>query len=202
MEWTDEAVAELRRLWAEGLPTKAIGAALRLNKNQVIGKAHRLDLPGRGSPIKSVGQKAAPKPNPSPTSTLLPLPSLKEAENLNGRIVTMRANGGPPARIALGLPVTAVYKRAARNRGNLVSPPVPGTPRRRTSVEPLTPAPPPPEPEIDRLAGVVFKPRPPGACCWPLWGTARITHRYCGAPADARRSYCDQHARIAYTRVA
>jgi GcrA cell cycle regulator len=51
MIWTAEADAELRRLHAQGKSYKAIGAALGISKNSVVGRAHRLQLPARPSPI-------------------------------------------------------------------------------------------------------------------------------------------------------
>ncbi len=54
MEWTEETVACLRGLWSEGLPTAEIGRRLGITKNAVIGKAHRLVLPPRPSPIPAV----------------------------------------------------------------------------------------------------------------------------------------------------
>lgn len=51
--WTEERVAELTRLWTEGLSTAEIGRRLGLTKNAVVGKAHRLALSPRPSPLKS-----------------------------------------------------------------------------------------------------------------------------------------------------
>jgi len=62
--WTDERVEELKRLWGEGLTTGEIGKALEVSKNAVVGKAHRLGLKGRPSPIKRAKPqraKAEPK---------------------------------------------------------------------------------------------------------------------------------------------
>ena len=50
--WNSDTVARLRQLWGEGHPTAEIGRRLGLSKNAVIGKAHRLDLPNRPSPIR------------------------------------------------------------------------------------------------------------------------------------------------------
>ncbi len=64
MEWTEEAIAKLRTLWAEGLSTAEIGRRLNISKNAVVGKAHRLSLPPRPSPIRRVeGQAASPRPS-------------------------------------------------------------------------------------------------------------------------------------------
>ena len=52
MFWTPERVAELTRLWNEGLTTSQIGKRLGISKNAVVGKAHRLHLSARPSPIK------------------------------------------------------------------------------------------------------------------------------------------------------
>ena len=52
MGWTDEQVEELKRLWEKGLTTGEIGKALGVSKNAVVGKAHRLGLNGRPSPIR------------------------------------------------------------------------------------------------------------------------------------------------------
>ena len=59
MSWTDERIDELKQLWGEGLSAQEIGRKLGVTKNAVIGKAHRLGLPARPSPIKRA-RPAAP----------------------------------------------------------------------------------------------------------------------------------------------
>lgn len=57
MNWTDERVEKLKRLWAEGLSASQIAAQLGgVSRNAVIGKVHRLNLPGRA---KAGGSSAA-----------------------------------------------------------------------------------------------------------------------------------------------
>lgn len=51
MEWDDEMIARLRVLWTEGHSTAEIGRRIGVSKNGIVGKAHRLDLPARPSPI-------------------------------------------------------------------------------------------------------------------------------------------------------
>lgn len=53
--WSAEALAALCRLWAEGVSTTEIGRRLGRSKNSVVGKAHRLNLPARPSPIRQDG---------------------------------------------------------------------------------------------------------------------------------------------------
>ncbi len=52
MGWTDEQVEELKHLWEKGLTTGEIGKILGVSKNAVVGKAHRLGLNSRPSPIR------------------------------------------------------------------------------------------------------------------------------------------------------
>ncbi|MBD0275267.1 MAG: GcrA cell cycle regulator [Acetobacteraceae bacterium] len=44
----------LRALWAEGHSTAESGRRKGVTKNAIVGKAHRLDLPARPSPIRKV----------------------------------------------------------------------------------------------------------------------------------------------------
>lgn len=49
MNWTDERVDLLKKLWGEGLSASQIAAQLGgVSRNAVIGKVHRLKLSGRG----------------------------------------------------------------------------------------------------------------------------------------------------------
>lgn len=61
MSWTDERVALLKKLWGEGKSAAEIAKMLGggLTRNAVIGKAHRLKLSNRVSPIQQNNKKAA-----------------------------------------------------------------------------------------------------------------------------------------------
>jgi GcrA cell cycle regulator len=50
--WTSDLIDRLVVLWDQGLPTAEIGRQLAISKNAVIGKAHRLALTPRPSPLK------------------------------------------------------------------------------------------------------------------------------------------------------
>jgi hypothetical protein len=43
--WTDEAVAELRKLWAEGYSATSIAPKVGKTRNAVLGKLHRMNEP-------------------------------------------------------------------------------------------------------------------------------------------------------------
>ncbi|HWT98692.1 MAG TPA: GcrA family cell cycle regulator, partial [Terriglobales bacterium] len=62
MEWTEQRIETLRKLWGQGQTASQIAAILGgITRNAVIGKAHRLGLTGRPSPIKrEAGSSATP----------------------------------------------------------------------------------------------------------------------------------------------
>ena len=50
--WNDASERKLRDLWAEGVSLNGIALAIGgINRNQVVGKVHRLKLPSRPSPL-------------------------------------------------------------------------------------------------------------------------------------------------------
>ncbi|WP_455477123.1 GcrA family cell cycle regulator [Bartonella sp. B41] len=68
MGWTCERVELLKKFWSEGLSASQIAARLGgVSRNAVIGKVHRLKLPGRGKTAQVVSrtQKILAGVNPS-----------------------------------------------------------------------------------------------------------------------------------------
>ena len=74
--WTDDRIAKLKKLWTEGLPTGEIGKRLGVSKNAVVGKAHRLSLKSRPSPIRRAVKKAETKKEEVTVFTLANLTSM------------------------------------------------------------------------------------------------------------------------------
>ena len=66
MSWNDENVTRLKELWEQGLPTSQIGKLLGFTKNAVVGKAHRIGLERRPSPIRRSAVKPDRKKARSP----------------------------------------------------------------------------------------------------------------------------------------
>ncbi|MEM9600780.1 MAG: GcrA family cell cycle regulator [Pseudomonadota bacterium] len=88
MAWTEDRVATLSKLWAEGLSASQIAKQLGgVTRNAVIGKVHRLGLSGRAKPSRPKPAKpkttarATPKPKTTRTaaSSARPAPKPKEA---------------------------------------------------------------------------------------------------------------------------
>lgn len=107
MEWNDDTIARLRGLWDEGHSTAEIGRRLGVSKNAVVGKAHRLGLTGRPSPIRKdpSGRRRPPPPRrvvgptlPPLAATLPPVPSLASSLDTTA----------PAVAAAEPLPVSAV----------------------------------------------------------------------------------------------
>lgn len=65
--WTPERVDNLKSLWAKGLSAAQISGQLRgVSRNAVIGKIHRLGLPGRNTTIRQKYRSAGlPRTNKS-----------------------------------------------------------------------------------------------------------------------------------------
>ena len=63
MSWTEDRVATLSKLWADGLSASQIATQLGgVTRNAVIGKVHRLGLSGRVKPAGKGGAKPRRKP--------------------------------------------------------------------------------------------------------------------------------------------
>ena len=78
MPWDENNVTRLRELWDQGLPTAQIGKLLGFTKNAVVGKAHRIGLERRPSPIRRTAVKPDRKKARSPVMPKLNFESKEE----------------------------------------------------------------------------------------------------------------------------
>ena len=78
MPWNESNVERLRDLWDQGLPTAQIGKLLGFTKNAVVGKAHRIGLERRPSPIRRTAVKPDRKKARSPIIPKLNFENTKE----------------------------------------------------------------------------------------------------------------------------
>src|SRR5215204_245413 len=66
MSWTDERIERLRAMWTKGATASQIAEELGgVSRNAVIGKAHRLGLESRPSPVKAGEEKQKKIKTPS-----------------------------------------------------------------------------------------------------------------------------------------
>lgn len=172
MTWDDKADAKLRALWAEGLSTAKIGERMGITKNSVIGRAHRLGLPGRASPIQAAGPRD--------------LRAVRErVENRRKRVVDLDKEGRATGEIAamLGVHITTVREAlAALGRARPAG--------RRRAPLPAKVEPVPAQPvRIGR-----------STCRWPIGEPRTPSFRFCEAPAVQGKSYCAACCAKAYVR--
>lgn len=94
MNWTDERVELLKKLWAEGLSASQIATQLGgVSRNAVIGKVHRLKLSGRGR-----ASSATPRPKKSaPSAPKAPRPSRPMTTTIGATALQARFDAQPEA---------------------------------------------------------------------------------------------------------
>ena len=90
MPWDDNNVTKLRELWDQGLPTAQIGKLLGFTKNAVVGKAHRIGLERRPSPIRRTAVKPDRKKARSPVMPKLNFEKVSVPEVLNKEPATFQ----------------------------------------------------------------------------------------------------------------
>lgn len=91
MAWTEDRVAMLRELWTKGLSASQIAVQLGgVSRNAVIGKAHRLGLESRPSPIRGGGGGSRSRRNRAISRAI-------EARALRGTITEEEIGGEPVA---------------------------------------------------------------------------------------------------------
>ena len=72
--WDEDKLNKLRKLWDDGLPITKIGNEIGVSRNAIAGKAHRMGLPKRNSPISKSGDpRKNQETNNSDNSRELPL---------------------------------------------------------------------------------------------------------------------------------
>jgi len=183
MDWNDETMARLRALWNEGHSTAEIGRRLGVSKNAIVGKAHRLNLPPRPSPIRrEAGPSARPRNAQPRRLTGSTLPSFASSASVSEPpTTTAEAEGkvgsanGPAEAEALA----AHSQVAPRGASPAVASPRPVPPIRAVAPRPA------------RLV----------ACCWPLGEPGTRSFRFCDAEAASGKPYCQAHAQLAYVKV-
>src|ERR1700742_392596 len=103
MVWDVETIRLLRDLWSQGHSTAEIGRRLGVSKNAIVGKAHRLDLDARPSPIRRDGAKpAADRPAACPRAAGPTLPPLASPGSQGPAAPTPPPNV-QPLRVAMAL---------------------------------------------------------------------------------------------------
>jgi len=200
MSWTDERIERLKTLWSQGITASQIADELGgVSRNAVIGKAHRLGLQSRPSPVKpnEAGEEtpAAPEaettPRPAPAAAA-PHPAPAAPEPRPAAAATGEAPAAAPAQ-----PQQAPQPQIrsigpggfVRQAPGEQQSPIPPAPPRR-----LVPA--KPSPEIaDKTSLLDLNEK---ICKWPIGHPGEPDFHFCGQQANPGFPYCVEHCGVAY----
>lgn len=117
MDWNEETIARLRQFWQDGHSTAEIGRRMGITKNAVVGKAHRLMLAPRPSPIRRdlpegyVSRRSAAR---RATGATLPAPNLPPMTGVAAPPVANRDVAVRPSRPLVQLRAVPLPRAGAR----------------------------------------------------------------------------------------
>jgi GcrA cell cycle regulator len=204
MSWTDERIDRLKALWTKGMTASQIAEELGgVSRNAVIGKAHRLGLQSRPSPVKAnepaAKAKPAAKPAAAPAEAKAPAPAAAP----KAKAAPVEAQPAAPAPAAPS--ATKPAATAAEPSQPIVRSIGPGGFIRQTPSEqqaPIPPAPPrrlvPAKPSAEVADKTSLLDLNEKICKWPMGHPGEPDFHFCGAPANPGFPYCVQHCGVAY----
>jgi GcrA cell cycle regulator len=207
MSWTDERIGTLKKMWEGGSTASQIAEELGgVSRNAVIGKAHRLGLKARPSPVKASEKKkkAAAAKKAAPARK----PAAKKAPAKTAAKPGARPPGGRPQIPASHTQDASIPSQPVPNKApdlpKIVSvgpggflrqgpgdqqPPIPPAPPRR-----LVPA--KPSPEIaDKTSLLDLSDK---VCRWPMGHPGEPDFHFCGGEVNPGFPYCVEHCGRAY----
>jgi GcrA cell cycle regulator len=212
MSWTDERIDTLRKMWESGSTASQIAEELGgVSRNAVIGKAHRLGLQSRPSPVKpnepAAEKVAAPEPvapvevaaapvrepvAPRPAEqvaapTPAPVADIDDEDEDEDEIddVVVAAPAAPAQPVMRSVGPGGFLRQAP---GEQQAPITPAPPRR------LVPAKPSAE-MADKTSLLDLNDK---VCKWPLGHPGEPDFHFCGDKVNPGFPYCVAHCGHAY----
>ncbi|WP_343520421.1 GcrA family cell cycle regulator [Sphingomonas sp.] len=199
MSWTDERIETLRKMWDSGMTATQIAEELGgVSRNAVIGKAHRLGLASRPSPVKpnapeakaaAPAAEAAPAPRPAPAPKPAPA-SAAPAEPREAAPAAAPAQAATPRPASDGPVLRSVGPGGfiRQNPGEQTPPIAPAPPRRLVPAKPS-----------DAIAGKTsLLDLNDKICKWPLGHPGEPDFHFCGEKVNPGFPYCVDHCGHAY----
>ena len=206
MSWTDERIATLTKMWESGATASQIADELGgVSRNAVIGKAHRLGLKARPSPVKAAEQAKAATTKPAARPEPREAAPSKAAKSAARRAEPIQASARPldedeeedgtPSQ-PLPNPTPHMPKIVSVGPGGFLrqgpgdqQAPIPPAPPRR-----LVPAKPSPE-MADKTSLLELNDR---VCRWPMGHPGEPDFHFCGEKVNPGFPYCVEHCGRAY----
>lgn len=195
MSWTDERIATLTKMWEGGSTASQIADELGgVSRNAVIGKAHRLGLKARPSPVKPNEKEAAPAPaakpskpsaQPAPKAALPPRPprTSPAPAPAPAPLTDIPAAGPQPRIVSVG---PGGFLR--QGPGDQQAPIPPAPPRRLVPAKPSA--------EMAEKTGLLeLNDR---ICRWPMGHPGEADFHFCGVKVNPGFPYCVEHCGVAY----
>ncbi|MFZ2997101.1 GcrA family cell cycle regulator [Sphingobium sp.] len=217
MSWTDERIDQLKAMWERGLTASQIAEELGgVSRNAVIGKAHRLGLQSRPSPVKAndAPKKAAPVPPRKVVPVAAPAAEApRAAAPVSSAPEPVRAAATAPA--PTPAPAAPAAAAPAAPAAATDAPPPPPQPR-IVSVgpggflrqgpgdqqAPIPPAPPrrlvPAKPSAEIAAKTSLLDLTERICKWPMGHPGEPDFHFCGEQVNPGFPYCVEHCGRAY----
>ncbi len=195
MSWTDERINQLKVMWEKGMTASQIAEELGgVSRNAVIGKAHRLGLQSRPSPVKAndgeskPARKAAPAPRPKVAPQPIARPTGPTVQRAAAPVPSIPLPTNPNAPTGAQLRSIGPGGFLRQGPGDQAPPATPAPPRR------LVPAKPAPE-YADKTSLLDLNDK---ICKWPLGHPGEPDFHFCGEKVNPGFPYCVQHCGHAY----
>lgn len=197
MSWTDERIELLRTSWEAGQTASQIAEGLGgVSRNAVIGKAHRLGLQARPSPVRpnepvvAAPVVAAPPPppppiEPEPEPEAVPAPEPADEPDAPSMAAAPAAPAPAPQPILRSVGPGGFLRQSP---GEQQPPIAPAPPRRLVPAKPSA--------EIAGKTGLLdLNDR---ICKWPLGHPGEPDFHFCGEKVNPGFPYCVSHCGHAY----
>jgi GcrA cell cycle regulator len=194
MSWTDERIDQLTKMWEGGATASQIAEELGgVSRNAVIGKAHRLGLKARPSPVKPneklepvspVAKPVAEAPRAAPASPAAPAQASAQASGTPSIPLLPGQIAKPQQRVVSVGPGGFLRQGPGDQQA-----PIPPAPPRR-----LVPA--KPSPEIANKTSLLeLNER---ICRWPMGHPGEADFHFCGEKVNPGFPYCVEHCGRAF----
>jgi GcrA cell cycle regulator len=196
MSWTDQRIDQLKTLWEKGLTASQIADELGgVSRNAVIGKAHRLGLKSRPSPVKA----NEPEKRVTPKKAVTPIKASAPAAPVRPRPVAPvvaeaapRIDGEQPSE-AKAAPMPRIVSIGPggfmrQGPGDQQAPIPPAPPRR------LVPA----KPSAEMAGKTSLLDLNERICRWPMGHPGEADFHFCGKAVNPGFPYCVDHCGRAY----